>query len=390
MENKKKEKKKIKKILFISPRNPFSGRFSGDVIRTKKIINYLKKKYDISLISLDKLNSKKKVNNIKIITFKKSSFFFNLVPIIKNLLKLRPLQLGYFFSNKMNIYILNNFKNFDIIFCQSFRTAQFVEPLNCKKKILDMGDLYSKNYYQTFKNLNFFNPIKYIYFLESLLMKKYEILCFKKFDKIFLFSKKNIGNFGKRKKIIKIDYGIDGIKKIYKFDKSNYKIIFIGNLKYLPNRIACDFFIKKILPRITKIDPNIELHLIGEISILDKFFWEKNKSVKIHGEIKNLLSVVKKSFCSLANLNISPAPNTKVLTYMSYGIPCIVSKIVKENFHNINSNLLPIYNNDEDLIRLIFKIKKNKKFSEYLSKKGLEFSKKFKWKKIFKNIENLN
>ena len=33
-----------KKILFITTRNPFSTRFSGDVIGSKKIINTLKKK----------------------------------------------------------------------------------------------------------------------------------------------------------------------------------------------------------------------------------------------------------------------------------------------------------------------------------------------------------
>ena len=44
MENKKKSKKKMKKILFISTRDPYSGRYSGDVIGSKKIINILKKK----------------------------------------------------------------------------------------------------------------------------------------------------------------------------------------------------------------------------------------------------------------------------------------------------------------------------------------------------------
>ena len=32
-----------KKILFITTRNPYSGRYSGDVIRSLKIINLLKK-----------------------------------------------------------------------------------------------------------------------------------------------------------------------------------------------------------------------------------------------------------------------------------------------------------------------------------------------------------
>ena len=34
----------MKKILFITTRNPYSGRFSGDVIGSLKIINFLKEK----------------------------------------------------------------------------------------------------------------------------------------------------------------------------------------------------------------------------------------------------------------------------------------------------------------------------------------------------------
>ena len=45
----------MKKILFISPRNPYSGRYSGDVIRSLKIINLLKKKYHLDVVCLKKI-----------------------------------------------------------------------------------------------------------------------------------------------------------------------------------------------------------------------------------------------------------------------------------------------------------------------------------------------
>ena len=67
MENKKKIKK-AKKILFITPRNPFSGRYSGDVIRAKKISQYLKKKFWLFISSFFKFffsNNKKKGNKTK-------------------------------------------------------------------------------------------------------------------------------------------------------------------------------------------------------------------------------------------------------------------------------------------------------------------------------------
>ena len=61
------------------------------------------------------------------------------------------------------------------------------------KTILDMGDLYSDNYLQTFKYLNILNPLKYIYFLESIIVKNIEEKNFlHPLIKIYYFQKKKI------------------------------------------------------------------------------------------------------------------------------------------------------------------------------------------------------
>ena len=160
-------------------------------------------------------------------------------------------------------------------------------------------------------------------------MKKYELLCFENFQKTFLFSKKEIKTLNDKKNIYQINFGIDKIFKKFKYSKKNYKIIFIGNIKYLPNRLACKKFISKVLPKILKVDPNIQFHIIGEISKINKFLWSRNKSVKIHGKVSNLKPLLSKSFCGLANLEISSGIQTKILTYMSFGIPVISSNQVK-------------------------------------------------------------
>ena len=123
----------------------------------------------------------------------------------------------------------------------------------------------SRNYKQTSARYFFFNPIRIIYYIESLLVKKYENFCFKKFTKILLLSKKEIDLVEKkyRKKLTQISFGVANVKKIYRFNKKNYKIVFIGNIKYAPNKKACFEFANKILPILNKIYPNIEFHIIG-------------------------------------------------------------------------------------------------------------------------------
>ena len=367
----------MKKILFISTRNPFSGRYSGDVIGSKKIINTLKKNNIVDLVSLDKKEILTKKNTY---IFESPFLLIKIFYVLKSLVTLKPLHFGFFFSNKMKRFIKKKASNYDLIFCYHIRSAQFV-PKNFKgKKIIEMGDLYSSNYRQTSRYLNFFNPLKYIYFFESLLVKKLEENIFSDFDKIILFSKNEIKKINKQfiKKIIHIDVSIDRIKKNYLFSKKNEKILFIGNLKYLPNILAVKSFVKNVLPKLQKKIPHIKLQIIGDINLIDKILLKMNKNVDCLGVQKNLDKFIKGAFCGLANLEIATGVQGKILTYMSYGLPVICSKKVASSF---NQNVL-YYKNYHEFIDKILILNKDMKVSNKISKKSLSFVNNFKWKKI--------
>jgi len=370
----------MKKILFISTRNPYSGRYSGDVIGSKKILNTLKKKNIIDLVSLDKKENFTKKN---VFIFKSPFLLTKIFYVLRSLVTLKPLHFGLFYSNKMKRFVKKNVSNYDQIFCYHIRSTQYV-PKNFKgKKIIEMGDLYSSNYRQTYHYLNFFNPLKYIYLLESLLVKKIEKSIFSNFDKIILFSKSEIKKINKQfiKKIVHIDVSIDEIKNKYLFSKKNKKILFIGNLKYLPNILAVKNFVKKILPKLQREIPHIKLQIIGDINLIDKILLTTNKNVECLGKQKNLDRFIKGAFCGLANLEIATGIQGKILTYMSYGLPVICSKKVATNF---NKNVM-YYKNYHEFINKISILNKNHKVSRQMSKKSLIFVNNFKWKKISQN-----
>ena len=106
--------------------------------------------------------------------------------------QLNPIQFGLFFSAKMRKYINENSFNYDIIFFHHLRSIQFLPKNYHGKKILDMGDLYSDNYFQTYKYLNFLNPIKYIYLIEAFLIKLAEDRYFLYLIKFYFFQKKKL------------------------------------------------------------------------------------------------------------------------------------------------------------------------------------------------------
>ena len=367
----------MKKILFITTRNPYSGRFSGDVIGSLKIINFLKEKNQVDVVTLYRKKTELKK---RIIYFKSPNYFLKIFYVLHPLLRFKPLQFGLFLSKKMKAYVKKNAKRYDLLFFYHIRSSQYL-PNNYKgSTVIEMGDLYSSNYYQTFCNLNIFNPLKYVYLIESILIKRVENRIFQSFNKIILFSKDEIKKINKifRKKIYNVNISIKSVQKKFTYSLKNNKILFIGNLGYLPNLLAVKDFINNSFFLIKKEIPDVKFLIIGDVSKLNKFFFSFKKDVIFLGQQNNIKKFIKNSICGLANIKIATGVQGKVLTYMSYGLPVVCSKKVASNFKKNTIN----YNNNNDLVKKIVNLKNNKKLSRKFSNKSLKFLKEFSEEKV--------
>ena len=214
------------------------------------------------------------------------------------------------------------------------------------------------------------------------LVKKYENYISNFFYKTILVSHNDIKeskNLFFKKKIQIIKSGININRNIFDFKKNNNKILFLGNINYLPNKIACKDFITKIMPTLYNKDKKISFHIIGAISNFNQRLFKKYKNVKIHGAVKNLNEIFKKSFCAINNVKIATGYQNKILTYMSYGIPVISYKKYPE--FNDNSEVI-YYKNDIELINKIIELKKKKYTANKISKRSYSMIKRnFSWEK---------
>jgi len=278
----------MSKILFISTRYPFPI-FGGDKLRSFSILKFLSKKNQVDLVCLGTRDEMQKkltfCRNIKIFHL---NFLSRIINTIFSFTKLEPLQNGFCLSNEMKNYIDNVEGNYDTIICHLLRSSQYMPNKFNGKKILEMTDLPSLNYQQLINQLSIFNPLKYIYSLEKFFVYRYEKKISSRFHNIVFISNKDA--LEAKKKIsprkISIIGGADNfVSKLFKYKKNNNKIIFIGNINYIPNKLACYYFAKNILKKINSKYPEIEFHIIGNIRYLDKIFLRKHKNVIIHGKI---------------------------------------------------------------------------------------------------------
>ena len=360
----------MSKILFISTRYPFPI-FGGDKLRSFSILKFLSKKNQVDLVCLGTRDEMQKkltfCRNIKIFHL---NFLSRIINTIFSFIKLEPLQNGFCLSNEMKNYIDNVEGNYDTIICHLLRSSQYMPNKFNGKKILEMTDLPSLNYQQLINQLSIFNPLKYIYSLEKFFVYRYEKKISSRFHNIVFISNKDA--LEAKKKIsprkISIIGGADNfVSKLFKYKKNNNKIIFIGNINYIPNKLACYYFAKNILKKINSKYPEIEFHIIGNIRYLDKIFLRNHKNVIIHGKINNLKNVVKNSICGLCNVRVSTGFQYKTLTYMSYGIPVILSTNAFVNTKFKKNKEVLVFKNDEELIKNIYYLKNSKTKANQLS-----------------------
>ena len=383
----------MKKILVVTTKFPFPL-FSGDKLRIYNIFKYLSKKNKVDLIYTGpKENFKKKIKFIDKTIFIKTRRIEKYFNILFFFMMGKPLQVGYFFSSEMKAKINEIKEDYDVIIFHLIRSREFLPKNYEGTKILEMTDLISKNYSQLYKKLSFINPLKYLYLLEQILLEKYEKKTAKLFDQIVLVSKRDgnyfsIGNKVKKRVQI-ISNGTEVKKKLYKFNKKNKDIIFIGNINYLPNKIACHDFIKTTMPKLEMKGINITFKIIGQTSNLLKFYLARFKNVEVYNNIISPEKLCRNAICGISNLSVVTGIQNKIMEYMRIGLPTIISEKCFDNLNFIKNKDLLVYKNQDEFVEQIVKLKTKKLFAKKISKNCYEkIRSKYTWEKSLKKYNN--
>jgi hypothetical protein len=170
-------------------------------------------------------------------------------------------------------------------------------------------------------------------------------------------------------------------KKIY---EKNY-LIFSGNYFFQPNKIAINNILK-ILPKIHKLDPNIKILITGT-NLPNKLINHPHIifKPKLKKELLNLY--LKKSICSVMPLINSPGTKLKVIENLLIGVVTIGTKHAFKGIELVKKNPPFIYKTDQDLIKLLNMVLKNKNKFKKIAKQNSQFYiKKYLMENIYNNF----
>jgi len=297
------------------------------------------------------------------------------------------------YLNSIEEYIKANSKYFDLIIL--FRAPYGGKYIDYVKKyapqakiVFNTVDLHFLREKRAKELLDTDNSIKLV---QEGVTQELEIAIMKKADITILVSKyeqKLLNQIAPeiKTKVIPLPREIPG--RMGGFSQRN-DIVFIGGFLHKPNVDAVHYFVDTIWPKVSNQIPNCKFRIVGsnvpeEIKILE------NKKIEVVGFVPDLADIFSKCKLSVAPLRFGAGVKGKVITSLSYGVPCIATSIAVEGTGLEDTETIMIADEPEEFVLKLKTIYQNKSYWEKLSQNGLDFvDKNYSLTKFEKNLSDL-
>lgn len=377
------------KILYVLTRAPFPM-VDGTRERIMGELDLLSHDFDIDLLIITSENitnntveKLKQIGVNEVIIFNIHSYHAYLNSFL-TLFTNKPLQSSYFYNAKAYKWLENNEKNYKTIYFHTLRFGRYIDKLKKNRikstcrLLLGFNDAISLNYKDA--GIKAKGLWKVIYKIESNRIKNYELKLLTIVDSASIINKRDrdyiLHNWHKnlpkltKPKIHVIRHSICDDLLSYNYHPENNNLVFIGNLKYPPNRQGLDFFCSQLWPGIIKEIKNIKLIVIGRDG--EKFSSEY-PNVEALGFVDDPYQIMIKQAAFISPADFGAGVPSKTLLAMSLGLPVISTYNnaagIEEIANDVNICLID-YKNPEESISKIINAIKNEKYRLKIGREG--------------------
>lgn len=327
------------KLLFCSSRVPFPI-IAGYSIRVINLLRILATHFDVTLVALGAGSENdaceiKRQTGVKEIVFLMHSAGLGVFGALRAFFAGDPLQIGYYKSPKMRNYLIREGNKFNVLIFHLVRTAWACPPNLLGRSIIEMCDLLSENYAQTYRKSSWLSPWKVVSWIEKKRLRRFEIFCADNFAGTTLHTMRDMGDIGPRlgSRALISTQGVD-IEK-YRFTppsaRHGFDIIFVGKIDFFPNRDGVEWFACEVLPLLPKA---YSLKVIGDCSKKLKAKLMKIERVQVTGRVESIEAEVINGIVAIAPMRVATGVQNKVLEYFALGLPVISSEDVSAGLLN--------------------------------------------------------
>ena len=153
---------------------------------------------------------------------------------------------------------------------------------------------------------------------------------------------------------------------------SRKDIAFVGGYLHAPNIDAIDYFVKEVWPLVGEKLPGVKFKVVGS-NMPESFSQYASPSVELVGFVEDLGEVFDNVRLSVAPLRFGAGIKGKVVSSLSYGLPCVASSIAAEGMNLTDGENILQSDDPHIFANLIYKAYTDKALWTKLSDNGLSF-----------------
>lgn len=374
---------------------------SGGQIRTYNLLKNLAKKHKITLASFIRSDHEKKYLKElapfcqKVIIFKRRKAW-SLINIILAALTPFPFLVSIYFDIRVRKKIKEELEQeqYNLIHAETFYVMPNIPSTHIPIFLVEQTIEYLV--YQRFvKGL----PLWIIFFKPFLLIdvakiKWWERYYWKKAKRLATMSAEDQQFIQNLEPGLKVDIIANGVDieyfaKIQKRKPAQPTVLFVGQFKWLPNRDATKFLVKKIWPQIKKKISNARLWIVGRNPPEDILNFASD-DIRVDGGVDDIRTAYGATDVLLAPIRNGRGTKYKILEAMATKTPIIGTKLAVEGINIANGKEALVAESAEELADQTVRVLKDPKLGQQLATAAYQLVKsQYNWKIISDKLDRV-
>lgn len=369
----------------------------GSTLPIYHLIKQLGNKYDIHLISFD--SKKHDIKEIENYLLKADSLDIpeyldiknQLLYTAKNMMSTDNIHthsfLNYYYHPNMNKLIQKSLKDVDVIITD-MPMAFYVKNLKNPKIVYAFDAVSDYNYRMYLKADKFTSKI--YWYLNYLKIHGYE-QTYNNFDSCILVNKKDKELLEKdiHTRLDVIPNGVDTVFFKNNNDKTDSKIVFLGDMSTPPNNDAVKYFVEEIYPKVLE-KKEIPFLIVGRNP--SNYIEElgKNENITVTGSVSDVRKYLNNGTIFITPMISGTGIKNKILEAMSMNLPVVSTSIGIDGINAKNKEEFLLADDSDTFAENIIKLSTNNDLSENIGSNARKLVKEeYSWENSMNKMEKI-
>jgi polysaccharide biosynthesis protein PslH len=367
-------------VMYMSPRPPYPPHKGDQLIAWEQIKQLKANGCQVYLLTFVKSKQEGEFIREKLAPYCEEVILFTIHPLqrllqsLKTIYNFKPIQVNLFFHPKVKERVMDIYRriNPQIIHVQTARVAEYFIDTN-GPKCIDMIDALSLNMERRAKTES--NWLKPLFLLESQLMKRYENLIVKKFDRVMIVSESDKKYLNNSSIVVNPNGTFITKQHLSHYpDVTKEKfILFHGNMQYYPNIEAVVDFVKEVWPHIHRAYPEYRFYIVGKDPAKKVTALHGKDNVIVTGFVDDICSRLLQAQIGIYPMKSGTGMQNKIVEAMACGLPTIASPIALQGIAGRRGDELVCTGSIEGMIAAVKGLIESPELQEQYSIKGRDF-----------------